>query len=453
MKKTPFKYLATLLILLQLTSCGFKAGPDNGSLAISDRQEIAAWASGEESVQASSLFSLLNSEQLRFLVNEAMAANPGLQQTSLSLKIAETALRQKDSLRMVQADAELSASKEKDNEENFTGSLAVSWAVDLWGKLSDDAAAAEMNVAEQQSLLDSARDTLAVEVMKCWLQLIAESHSVEIQQGMLETLEKNEKYILERYRSGLGTLEDLDSARSTSASARSTLVKYLETGNRLQRTLKVLLGKTGPLALEIPENYPVVLAPLAELPAQTLECRPDLKAAYYGILSADLQASVAYKELLPEINLSAALQDISSSPSSLLLSDPLWALLGQLITPVFSGGRLQAAADEADLYASKKYQEYRETLLTAVQEVENGLGYEREFDRRINHIESALFSARNSLASYKQSYRTGLVDILDLLTVQKKTYELELEFDNLLYNRLANRIDLGLALGLGVEKQ
>ena len=76
----------------------------------------------------------------------------------------------------------------------------------------------------------------------------------------------------------------------------------------------------------------------------------------------------------------------------------------------------------------------------------------RSITRRENHITSALVSARNSLERYEESYRSGLVDILDLLTVQEKTFDLASELDTLTYERLINRIDLGLALGLGVAQ-
>lgn len=438
------------LILLQLTACGVTVGPDNTSLARTELEKVAPWPEAGDATPASSLFSLLDSEQLRLLVDEALRANPGLLQTRLSLQIVEKESRQVRGQQLPQIDASLSGGVETDSDEHYSGSISVNWIVDLWGKLADEVSAAQMDEAEQEALLRSAQDALAADVMKSWLQLIAESHKVELQQRMIETFERNEQYILTRYRSGLGKLEDLDAARSTSASARAALAEYEETVTRLEQTLQTLLGRSSPQLIDIQADYPVVLVPLAELPAQTLAARPDLQAAYYAIASADLQATVAYKELLPEIDLYAAVQDVGSSPSSLLFHDPLWTMLGQLSASIFRGGSLRAAADAAELRAVRQYQQYRETLLTAVQEVTDGLSYERELGQRLTHIESALASARNSLAAYRQSYRTGLVDILDLLTVQKQTYELEFELDNLTYRRLVNRIDLGLALGLGV---
>lgn len=444
---------ASLALILLLSGCAYKNVPDNGLLSQAELEKITSWSKTGDGIAASSIFSLMDSEQLRALVKEALNANPSLQQTSLALQIVQTQLRQSKGQRFIQADAELSFSREEDDAESYGGGISVSWTADLWGKLTDEVNSARMDVAQQEALLQSAQDSLVAEIMKTWLELITSSNGVKIQQRRLDTLEKNEKYILERYRSGLGSLEDLDSARSSSSSARATLVEYQEGIERLRGTLRVLLGRSNAESLEIPAQYPLVPTPLADLPEQTLARRPDLQAAYFAIKSADLQTSIAYKELLPEINISAALQDIGDSPSSLLLAAPLWSLLGQLTAPLFRGGTLKAAAEAAELNAALTYQAYRETLLTAVQEVEDSLSYERELSQRIHHIESALAAAGNSLESFKKSYRSGLVDILDLLTVQTKTYDLELELDNLIYSQLANRIDLGLALGLGVQEK
>lgn len=444
-----------MLSLLLLGGCALKSGGDYTQQSADILGQVAAseqWSAIEGARQGKNLFSLLESEELEQLAREALEANPGLQQTKISLQILQAEQRQTRGERYPQLEAGMSGSKTEGSDENYAGSLTLSWELDIWGKLADEDKAAGLDVLEQSWLLENSRNSLVASIMQSWLALTADSHAIDIQRQRLTTLEQNERFILERYRNGLGTLEDLDSARSTVASAKATLVEYQENLAKEQRSLRVLLGRDAFSTETAPESYPVVLIPLAELPDQTLAGRPDLQAAYAAIAAADTRTSVAYKELLPSISLSATLEDIGDTPSSLLLSDPVWSLLGQLTAPLFKGGSLKAAAEVAELQTAQQYQVYREKLLNAVQEVEDSLGRETELSQRIQYVEKALGSARNSLASYRQSYRTGLVDILDLLTVQKQTYDLEAQLDNLIYEQLANRIELGLALGLGVQQ-
>ena len=79
------------------------------------------------------------------------------------------------------------------------------------------------------------------------------------------------------------------------------------------------------------------------------------------------------------------------------------------------------------------------------------MGQESSLTLQQQHLTNALVSAQRSFTSYEEKYRQGLVDIFDLLTVQQQTYDLEVQLTQTIYNRLVNRIDLGLALGLGVS--
>ena len=200
--------------------------------------------------------------------------------------------------------------------------------------------------------------------------------------------------------------------------------------------------------LTIPEQFPDVELAVSGLPAQTLARRPDLKAAYLAIESSTLNSKAAYKDLLPSLSIEAMLEDIASSPREALFVSPIWSLLGQLTAPLYQGGELRATAEIFELETALSYQSYRDTLLTAVSEVENAIGQEQSLQTQNYYIETALASAKNNLVQYQQNYRTGLVDILDLLAVQQQTYDLESQLNTTQYNLLANRITLALALGL-----
>lgn len=413
--------------------------------------QIESWGQIEDEQKVTILGDLIVSSQLESLVVEALDANPSLQQTLLTLRIKQMEYRQTTGVPKPSIEAGASAAKEEDSDTTYAGSLSIGWQLDLWKKLSDEDAAAAKDVAEQQALYQSTRDILAAEIMKSWLCLISAQANVGIEEERLAVLKQNEVFILQRYRNGLGSLEDLESARTKVASSRATLEEYRETLTQELRALKTMIGRTKSEAIAIPDDYPTVLVPLADLPEQTLQRRPDLKAAYVAIEAADLRTSVAYKELLPSLSLQAALEDVASTPKALLLNDPVWSLLGQLTAPLYQGGQLKAAAEKAELETARTYQSFRETLLNAVNEVEDAIGQEKSLGRRQFHLETALTASRNNYSHYQKSYRSGLVTILDLLNIQEQTFDLEQQLNNLICQRLANRIDLGLALGLGVK--
>lgn len=449
MRQLLFPVLVTCGVLL-FCSCSIAPKGNYAMRVEQDLQRAADWSLQENAKEVTSLKELINAPELDALIEEALTANPNLQQTVLALKITQAQRRMATGERLPEVAFDASAEKDEGEDESFSGSLSISWELDLWQKLADSESAAMMDEQEQQALLAAARTSLVRQVMTEWLGLTHDQRTINIEEFRLVNLEKNELYIMQRYRNGIGTLEDLDSARASTSVSRASLAEYEESLAQRQRVLKTLLGRIGTENLAVKSLYPEVLTPLADLPEQTLQRRPDLQAAYFAIESASLQTSVAYKDLLPTISLEAALKDIGNSPQSILLSDPVWLLLGQLTAPLFQGGKLRAEAEVAELTTAQSFEVYRETLLEAISEVENALSFEQSLTARQSHITSALSSARDSLERYQESYRSGLVDILDLLIVQGKTFDLAAQLDNLIYERLANRIDLGLALGLGV---
>ncbi|GGB84347.1 adeC/adeK/oprM family multidrug efflux complex outer membrane factor [Marinobacterium zhoushanense] len=401
---------------------------------------------------ATHLTELINSQELQSLVSEALANNPGLQQTLLALEQSKTQLRQKRGDRYPELEAGFSASNTKDSDSQYTGSLTLNWQLDLWQHIEDGINAAEQSQFQQQETYQAARDTLASETMSSWLSLISQKRSLAIERQRLNTLERNEQFILQRYQRGLGTLDDLDSARSSTLSTRASARELEQSIREGERALNSLLGRVTDNPYQVPDEYPNVEKPLAELPEQTLARRPDLQAAWHAIAAAEKDASVAYKDLLPRIDVQAALEDIAASPGDALLTDPVWSLLGQLTAPLFQGGKLKAAVEIANLESAIQYQNYRETLLTAVEEVRNALAREQALSERQAYIQQALETQRLTLTRYQDKYRAGNATILELLDVQGQTYDLEAQLDTLTFNRLDNRITLALALGLGVTE-
>ncbi|MEX0615094.1 MAG: TolC family protein, partial [Methylophaga sp.] len=193
------------------------------------------------------------------------------------------------------------------------------------------------------------------------------------------------------------------------------------------------------------------LLPIADLPEQTLERRPDLRAAFVAINAADLRTEAAYKDLLPRLDFQAIFQDVARSPRAALFGGPAWSLLGQLTAPLYEGGQRKATAEISELQTAIAYQDYRDQLLTAVTEIEQALSFEQALQSQQQSVEKALASAENNLKQYQSSYQNGLKTILELLSVQQQNFDLQAQRDDLIYQRLLNRINLGLALGMEIN--
>lgn len=452
-----FLHTSLLCLSLTLVACSSSQNRENfASLATSDLEAVSDYQSTQKNAVASLtstryLTDLINDPQLDELIEQALQANPNLQKMQLTLQASLWGLRSQEARSLPSVEAGFSGSQAEGNDINYRADVSIRWEADLWQKLALSEQATAKSLASDDALLQASRDTLVANVIKSWLAVTAKQRVIYIEEKRLALLEANEKLILQRFKNGLGSLEALDESRTSASQSKANLVNYQENLAIERRNLGLYLGRSEPENWIINARYPDVNLTFRDFPRQNLERRPDLKAAYLAIEAADLNTSVAYKDMLPSISLSATLSDAAESPSAALFGSPLWSLLAQITQPLYKGGQLKAAAEIAKLQTAQAYQDYRNALLTAVNEIENTLGQERVLAQQVRHIRDALSSSQKNLTQYEKKYRSGLAELNELMNAQKTTFDLEAQLDNLLYQQLSNRVDLGLALGLGVK--
>ena len=473
----------TLCILLSAcTSTDDRALSESASSSTGNNVVWQSQAQQQESTQTlllnsdTTLTDIIDIKELPHLagyIDEALSSNASLQQSLITLRKAQVAIDSAKADRNLNVDASISASKSEttnssastssntnsstssnSSSPSYSASMNVSWELDLWQKISDGISAANFDAASARASYQSARDSLVANVVRSYIDVLTQQQLLNIEQSRLTVLENNEAVILKRYSTGLGSLDDLDTARTSSANTRATIAQYENALLTAKRTLAVLLGRQNQSLNELNTqvNFPDVLLPLTTLPKQDLARRPDLQAAFYALKATEFEVDVAYKALLPSISLSASLSDNASTPSQALFTNPLWSLLGQMTAPLFQGGALRAQIEDAKLTSANAWWQYRETLLTAVQETQNALDSETALSARISHTNVALANAERSVSTIEGQYRQGLADILDLLSVYDTRFNLQAQAVELHAQKLQNRIDLGLALGLGVSQ-
>ena len=469
----------TLCILLSAcTSTDDRALSESASSSTGNNVVWQSQAQQQESTQTlllnsdTTLTDVIDIKELPHLagyIDEALSSNASLQQSLITLRKAQVAIDSAKADRNLNVDASFSASKSETTNSSastssstssnsispsYSASMNVSWELDLWQKISDGISAANLDAASARASYQSARDSLVANVVRSYIDVLTQQQLLNIEQSRLTVLENNEAVILKRYSTGLGSLDDLDTARTSSANTRATIAQYENALLTAKRTLAVLLGRQNQSLNELNTqvSFPDVLLPLTTLPKQDLARRPDLQAAFYALKATEFEVGVAYKALLPSISLSASLSDNASTPSQALFTNPLWSLLGQMTAPLFQGGALRAQIEDAKLTSANAWWQYRETLLTAVQETQNALDSETALSARISHTNVALANAERSVSTIEGQYRQGLADILDLLSVYDTRFNLQAQAVELHAQKLQNRIDLGLALGLGVSQ-
>ncbi|WP_440874177.1 TolC family protein [Thalassotalea sp. PLHSN55] len=395
-----------------------------------------------------SLTQLLALEESEKLIASAFEHNPSLQQSLLTLKIAQQQVTVTSSAIWPSVSAGVNANKVENTASDYSASLDVVWTLDIWQQLSDANNAQHASAIASAYQYQDVKNLLAANVMQAYLGLVQSAQLIEIERLRVAVYQTNEKVIIDRYRKGLIELSELDTAKSSTRSSQANLVNYQAQYQQALRNLSLLTGLSEN-QLNYRTDFPDVLLALTDVSEQNLATRPDLQQAYQEIIASEYQHKVAYKNLLPNLSLTASVGNSDANLHEALFGSGAWQLLGQLSAPLFNAGKLTSEVEIAKFNAEKTYWQFQETLLNAVNEVDNAVALEHALVEQIKLTKQALESARRSETTYTERYRQGTVSLIDLLQVQQQTFSLQAQVTELTYQHLTNRITLGLALGLG----
>jgi len=237
---------------------------------------------------------------------------------------------------------------------------------------------------------------------------------------------------------------DLDVAQAEAqVETTASQIPPLETSYKdAVHSLGVLLGEVpGALADELAPTKPIPIASAqipAGLPSDVLRQRPDIRSAERQLASATAQIGVATAELYPQFSLvgSAGLSSVSDFFTG---GSKLWSFGPSMTWPIFQGGQIVATIEVRDAQAQQALLTYRQTILTALQDVENALvAYIQERNRR-EALVAAAASNQRAVDFATALYTRGLTDFLNVLTAQQNLFQTQ---NNLAQSEAAVSTDL-----------
>lgn len=336
----------------------------------------------------------------------------------------------------------------KTQTRSYSLGLAASYEVDLWGRIRSGRNAAALDVAASRGDLEVAAITLAAQVTELWLQ-IAEKRADKAL--LLQQLKSNKTYLelMEmRFRMAQATALDVDEQQQAVARVEAQ-IPLSEAGERVnQQQLAVLLGElpNADLALtttDLPELPPL---PKTGLPADLLIQRPDVRAALAELEAADHRVAAAKADRLPSLQLTGS--TAYSAAKSGDVFDMWYQTLGaSLVAPLFDGRRRASEVRRTKAVVEERVAAYRETVLNAIQEVEEALVREQKQHQHIAALEKQLKFASMALTDARERYTKGQVDYLRVLTALTSVQTLERTLISTRRSLLVYRVNLYRALG------
>jgi len=334
---------------------------------------------------------------------------------------------------------------------SFGVSLDVSWELDLWGRLRADKAAALADAQAAYADLSAAHLSLAAQTAKAWFAAIEARHQVDLAEATVENFRHSYDQVRARYDRGLRPSLDLRLSLSNLATAEDLLYQRRLQFENVQRQLEVLLGRYPAAALTISDELPAMPEPVpAGLPLEIVARRPDLVAMERRLAASGARVAQARRALYPRISLTSSTGTLSNEIKDLLNGDFLvWSVLGNLLQPLFQGGRLRAGVALARAQSEQALAAYAQSLLNAFAEIESALAAERYLAGRQQALETATEQALAARQLADERYQRGLAELITVLESQRRAFESESQLMAVRRQRLEARVDLYLALGGG----
>ncbi len=444
-------------VALVFTGCG-AARPGADVVAADVWQTLPAQWSAAPSDQpggplTAHFLTLIEDTRLEALIAEAFEANHDLLASARRLDAAVRGLIETKASSWPELVAELRRTR---TNLTFDGTIATeerlvlasSWEIDLWGRL---AKLDRANVAEVERLaLDfaAARDALGARVIQSWLELVSIRSALQVEETRVVILERLQATIQRRYRTGIGTLDDLAVARAATDVAMANVVALHAEREAARRALEVYLGRPPRASLSGTATWPEIGSVQVGYPLSALLARNDVAAAVRRLEAADAAAAAAVRARLPSLRLSAeGGRGRGTTVSDAISVGSAWTLLTGVTQPIFQRGLLRARSDARRLEFEAASEELVAVVWRAAAEVEDALAREQALLRQRSLLTSAAAKTARAIRIQEERYRLGLSSVVELLSTRSNELDLRRQVIAMEAELLGNRIALALAVG------
>ncbi|MDB6140875.1 MAG: transporter [Verrucomicrobiaceae bacterium] len=325
----------------------------------------------------------------------------------------------------------------------------LNWEIDLWGRIRNNVSAAQATAEAAGSDMASARLSLQAQLAQSYLALRLVDARKHLLDGEITSYSKSLKLTENRKAAGIVASRDVAQAKTILATTQAESIDTEVERTQLEHAIAVLIG-VPPAAFSIPMRADPVSVPAAPHSgtAAWLERRPDIAAAERRVAAANKLIGAARAAYFPALALSAGggfrgIKDLVSAPSR------FWSLGPALAAPLLDGGLRKAQVDQAKGAYDQTVADYRQSVLTGLQQVEDNMAELRILERESTVQAEAVRAARESETVALNEYKAGTADYLNVITAQTEALTNELTALNILNRRLSASVLLIKALGGG----
>ena len=337
---------------------------------------------------------------------------------------------------------------------NFALGLDLDYEIDVWGRVRNQAKAGADRAEASAADLAAIALSLHAEMATDYFILCGYDAEQDVLDRTVDDYRKALELTQAGYKIGYTARPDVSAAEAQYEAARTQAAEILLKRSNLEHGIAVLTG-VAPADFSLPVRQLEVTPPAVDpiLPASLLERRPDIAAAERGVAAANADIGVARAAYYPTFNL-GALFGLELATTAHLFTTPAeaWALGPAGLLNVFDGGKRDALNDRARAAYDAAVARYRQTVLGAFGEVEDGLASLRQLAREGETQRAAVTAAADATHQASNLYVGGLAAFYDVIVAQNIELAARLSEVDIRTRRMTASVLLIKALGGGWQK-
>ncbi|HEY3838435.1 MAG TPA: efflux transporter outer membrane subunit [Bryobacteraceae bacterium] len=333
----------------------------------------------------------------------------------------------------------------------FNVPFGATWAPDLWGRVRLAVENATDLAQASAGDLENAKLLYQTEVANDYFQLIATDMQEKLLDDTLTAYQKALELTINRFNGGIASKADVAQAKTQVDTTRAERTDLEVTRAQLEHAVAMLIGQP-PANLSIPVGNiknPPPPVPVG-LPSQLLERRPDIAANERRVAALNAEIGLAEAAYYPTLTLSAS-GGVESTAITTLFRWPsrLWTVGPSLSQTLFDFGRRRAQVMQSEAAYDASVASYRQSVLTAFQEVEDNLAALHVLEVEAAQEDEAVKSAEQSVTLELERYKGGVDSYLNVITTQTIALTDERAAVTILQRRMVAAVNLITALGGG----
>ena len=438
----------TVALSLALSACSMAPNYQRPEMALPTGWSNVAGVGATQ--QNTSLFwQDLGSVELDRLIDQVLAQNLDLEAALQRIDQARAQAKIASSPLYPNVSASGSSSRtfqnSKDtNSANIGG--GVSYEVDLWGKNRNTAKSADFRLNATEFDRDALRLVVTSDATNFYAQVLSLNDRIGIAEFNLKNAEEILRIIEARFAQGGVSGLEVSQQRVAVNGFRIALATLVEQRSTTANALAILLG-VAPQTFSTPSATlaTLTLPPVnLTLPATLLTARPDIESAEAGLRAANADIGVARAAFFPSLtlNLNTVVSAGFGGPAAAATQ-----IASSLIAPIFTGGQLTGNLENVTARQKELAAQYRKTVLTAFQEVEDALAELKSANDRAALSSATVAESQNAYDIAKARFDAGAIDFLTLLDTQRTLYVAQDNQISVNQNQLFAFVQLRKALG------